>query len=132
MTGISYEAKTKYKNRKYSIEFSEDGTFEDVEINMREPELQYIVYEGIELTLKSQFKEFGIMKIQEQFSGDIIEVKKLWDKESSQDKITKRYELIVKGKTKRTFELFEFLFSDTGNLLSQKKLITKINDNLEF
>lgn len=128
----SVEAKFKYNNEKYSIEFDTLGNLEDIEIKMKWKHLQKTLKDSITAQLLEDCKKFKIQKVQIQYSGDrSILLSKIKTGESTGNYIV-RYEIVVKCSKARDVALFEYLFSHTGQQLSVSKIIFKNSSNLEY
>ncbi len=129
----SIEAKTKYNSKKYSIEFDTSGQLEDVEIEIHYKTLPKSVKDAINKHLKSVFLRYKIQKIQIQYSGTPKNVlTALKNNNLLKDNITTKYELIIKGKTQTSKNLYEFTFNAKGNFEKNSKIILKNTDHLEF
>lgn len=133
LQGQSIEAKTKYNAKKYSIEFSTLGQLQDVEIELHYKQLPEAIKKAINTHLKSTFLRYKIQKTQIQYSGapDNI-LAYLKTNITSQNNITTKYELIIKGKTKTTKNLYEFTFNAKGIFEKSSKIVFKNTDHLEF
>ena len=116
----SYELKCKCGGRSRSIEFSEYGALEDVEITIKKRKIEQNTRKKINSTLDSIARKNRIEKVQLQFlpssnnPADIarnIELKKL-----------DNYELIVAFKEKRKIYRKELLFDRDGNLLTSRDI----------
>ena len=117
---ISYEAKLKYQDRKYSIEFDENGLLEDVELDSRKRRIPKETLFKISKTLDSIAEKYRVEKVQEQYiAGD-------QNSQQIQQKIARdsldNYELIVAFKDKRKIYRKEFLFDKKGKFISQRDI----------
>ena len=66
----TFEAKTKHSGKHYSIEFSELGILEDIEIKIKWGVLSKDVQQAVLKDLESRYGKFKINKIQIQYSGN--------------------------------------------------------------
>jgi hypothetical protein len=117
---ISYEAKLKYQNRKYSIEFDEQGKIEDVEIQVSKRSIKKKAFLKIENYLDTVARKYRIEKVQEQYVGEnktAIQIK-----EQIAQKLVDNYELIVAFKNNRKIYRREYLFDNKGNFLSKRDI----------
>lgn len=117
---ISYEAKLKYQNRKYSIEFDEQGKIEDVEIQLSKRSIKKKAFLKIENYLDTVARKYRIEKVQEQYVGEnktAIQIK-----EQIAQKLVDNYELIVAFKNNRKIYRREYLFDNKGNFLSKRDI----------
>ena len=129
--GISFEAKSKFKDKNYSIEFDSNGTIEDIEIEKKWNDLPKTIQQNIINSLQNTFIKHKIRKIQIQFSAkekDLIN----YFKDDVKNNITVKYEIVVKGKTDSGKYLFELLFNNTGQLEATSKIVFRNTDNIEF
>lgn len=131
--GKTFEAKVCYKKRKHSIEFSEKGEIIDVEIKVNFSELDKEVQKKIRKTLGERFRKFKIKKTQIQYTGDESAMyTAVFDLETHHEKSLPLYELIVKGKAKKSYVKYEFLFDSKGNIMKELQFAPQNTDNLEF
>lgn len=128
----SIEAKTKYKGNWYSIEFSEDGTLEDIEIEVKWRDLDQQIANGLKDLLDSTFERYRIEKIQLQYIGAPSVMAQLFDTKQNATNLTLNYELVVSSKVEGAFKQFEFLFSQQPAILSKKEIISKNTVHIEY
>ncbi|MFD2566197.1 hypothetical protein [Pseudotenacibaculum haliotis] len=129
--GKSIEAKTKFKSVKYSIEFDTNGNLQDVEIEISTEDISKDTYSKIQNTFSSDFSKFKIIKIQKQLSGSEKKVLDHLLKETN-NVITIKYEIVVKGKSNKGKNLYEYTFTNSGALEKREKIIFKNSDHLEY
>ncbi|NND34016.1 MAG: hypothetical protein HKN76_15615 [Saprospiraceae bacterium] len=128
----SIEAKTRFKGQRYSIEFSQDGKLEDVEIQIKWKNLPDEARSNITTHLKSIYSRYTIDRIQIQYTGKTTSIlAKLRDGKSS-EAITTNYELVIAVKVSKTHKLYEYLFSESGRFLQSVEIMTQNVDNIEF
>lgn len=113
---VSYEAKLRYRGKKYSIEFNENGILEDVEIDTRKRKISKEALLNIESVLDTMARKYLIEKIQEQYLAKHKTTTQV--KENISNNKIDNYELIVAFKDKRTIYRKEMLFDKKGNLIS--------------
>lgn len=130
-TGQSIEAKTKYQNKKYSIEFNMDGSLQDIEVETHKDDISVKTYANITNVLEIKFDKHWIKKIQIQYSGS-KEALLAFFKSGHPNNITTNYEIVLKGKTKNDKALYEYLFNEEGTLKSTKTIIFRNTDNIQF
>jgi len=131
-TASSIEAKTYTEEGKYSIEFSDNGSLEDIEIEMdfnAVPEVTRLV---IQSYFKNNFKRHNIRKTQMQITGDPADIKSRLTSKSQPAPIAINYELIAKGKDDEGVHLYELLFSENGELIRRAKIVFSSTNNLEY
>ncbi len=129
----SIEAKTKFQQKKYSIEFDNTGQLEDVEIEIKQQTLPSNVQNEISSYLKEQFQKHKICKIQVQYLGQTTAIiNAINQQEFKLANITTNYELVVKVKQNNIYQEMEFLFDAKGQFLQQAIIIDQNTDNLEY
>lgn len=136
LQSVSIEAKTKSKvnGKKYSIEFSKSGSFEDVEIEIDWMLLPIPTQRGICNYLAGHFEKYKIQKIQVQFTGSIPKVQDKIRARSLQPdaQVMTHYELVAKVKKQDDVYRLELLFNQAGAFVRQARLVSKNTDNLEY
>jgi hypothetical protein len=117
---LSYEAKLRYQDRKYSIEFDKNGLLEDVELDSRKRRIPKEALFKISKTLDSIARRYRIEKVQEQYVAGDQNTQQIKEK-IARDNFD-NYELIVAFKDKRKIYRKEFLFDKNGNFISQRDI----------
>ncbi|WP_425635860.1 hypothetical protein ACPUEN_10610 [Algoriphagus yeomjeoni] len=131
-SGYSYEAKFKLKGKFYSVEFDSLGLIQDVEIEIDFKELPMEVQAGLEGHLSADYKSSDIKRIQIQYSGKPDNLEDFFD-QNSLEGILIRFEIEFIGPDATgDLELFEGLFSETGELIMKRKIILVPSENLVF
>lgn len=128
----SIEAKTKYKRHRYSIEFSENGILEDIEVEIKVRDLNPEIIKKIRATIEKSHGNFKLEKIQLQYSGNKDLLKRVLDNKPIPDALTIKYEIVISSKESDTFKRFELLFNEALELESTTEIITKNNINIEY
>jgi hypothetical protein len=129
---MSFEAKTKYQGQRLSIEFSEDGTFEDMEILTRQDEVPGETYKVITQYFSTTYKKHKIRKIQVQYTGKIKLFKHFFKQKEAPPELKRRYEVVVSAKENGAYQMFEYLFDSKGKFLQKSVITLKPSDNIEF
>jgi hypothetical protein len=128
----SVEAKFKRNSKKYSIEFGLLGNLEDAEIEIKFNELPKSIQQSISNELKKDCSKFKVNKVQIQYSGSPSSVLlKILKSEDHEDLIT-NYELVIRCKSEKKIALYEYLFSESGEVLSSSEIIFKNSSHLEY
>ncbi|WP_339905135.1 hypothetical protein [uncultured Cyclobacterium sp.] len=127
----SYEAKFYHKKKKYSVEFSMDGTLEDIEVLVHWRRLPKKVKQNISKYFSDNFLKTNIRKIQIQYTGKSENLKN-WINTNKSDNIIIKYEVEFYGKTSSTKKLWEGLFDKEGELLMKREIILTPSNNLFF
>jgi hypothetical protein len=129
---VSYEAKTRYNGEKYSIKFSEDGTFEDMEIEMPYKDIPDEAHKPIEEFLLSEFGSYSIEKVQIQFTGNAELIRTNFRDGAGMPAIDIHYEIVISAKLDGSYSLFEYLFSKTGGFVHKARIIEKSINNIIY
>ncbi|HMQ46960.1 MAG TPA: hypothetical protein PKA00_08175 [Saprospiraceae bacterium] len=128
----SIESKFKMNNHKYSIEFDTLGNLEDIELQIKWDELNKTLQDSIDFHLREDCKKFIVRRIQIQYSGDrSVLLPKIKTGESAEDYMIK-YELVVKCCYENNINLFEYLFSNSGQKLKVSQIVFKNSSHLEY
>jgi hypothetical protein len=134
-TGIdrtSFEAKTRFRGKRYSIEFSEDGTLEDIEIQIKQKEIPIDSYQAIHEYFSDTYGKFSFEKIQIQYSGDPALIALFFQNGEMKDEIEVHYEIVISTRFEGMFLMFEYLFTQEGEFVKKAQITMKPTDNLEF
>ena len=132
LSKYTYEAKTSHNNLNFSIEFDSVGIIEDVEIQINWKNIPELAKKNIEFYLNKVYQKKKIIKVQIQFTGkpeNLIKIIK--DRELKQGLI-KKYEIVLKGKENKKFQMIEYLFTNEGKFENKAIIMMKNTDNLEY
>lgn len=132
LNSTSFEAKTKYHGRRYSIEFNNDGILEDIEVQTKWKELPEYERSKMEDYLGERFGNYSINKLQYQFSGQTEVMSQFLIDLEYTEQITQRYEVVIHTKINGKFKRFELLFDWAGGYLSSAEFVPKNADNIEY
>ncbi len=127
----SYEAKFKKSGRRYSIEFSEDGSIEDIEYIAKWKDLPKDVMNTIDSYFQNEYDKVKTHKIQVQYTGADSILSKALRKDDILS-LTRRYEIEYYGKQKREKVFWEGLFDEHGGLIEKREIIQRPVDNLNY
>lgn len=128
----SFEAKFKLDRVRYSIEFDTLGTVEDIEVEQEWKKMEEVLQTVISERLKEDCLKHKIDKVQVQYSGEPSELLALFQPNGSMQKLQVRYEIVVKCKKEDDVNLYEYLFSKTGETLAVSKIVFKNSSHLEY
>jgi hypothetical protein len=128
----SYEAKTKRDGKKFSIEFSAEGVFEDVEIEIETNGIPKNTYSRITDYLSTEFQKYSFEKVQIQYTGDPDQVLAYFSSEATQSALTVNYEIVISTRIENSYVRFELLFSEEGNFIKKSKIVSKNVDNIIY
>jgi len=116
----SFEVKFKHKRKRYSLEFSEDGVIEDLEVLTKFKTINEEKKSIIEGYFKSSFNKYKLIKVQKQFvyhekldpltfANDIL------DNTSTE---APNFEIIAEVKTNKKRDIREFTFDESGTFVN--------------
>lgn len=108
----SYEAKFWLDGARWSVEFSSDGTFEDVEVERTLTDLDATSAAAIRSTLAERFSRHTIRKLQVQYTT--------WPPDLD---APVAYELVVEGTTSKELGVFELTLDSNGVLVSERRVV---------
>lgn len=121
------------EKNKFSIEFSENGTILDVEKTVKLKELPLDTQQKITSALEKRFRKYQLKKIQIQYVGSENAIyKEIFQLKPQQEKPIINYEIVVKGKTDKTYQSFEILLNTKGAIEKELKIKSNLSLNLEF
>jgi hypothetical protein len=132
LLGNSIEAKFKYDDQKYSVEFDTLGNFQDIEIEIELSEVPKAVARTIVEQIDGNYSKNKIRKIQVQFSGEISSLGVFVSVENPGGAFEVKYELVVKGKKERDWNLYEMTFNRQGHLEATSEILLRNIDNLVY
>lgn len=130
----TYEAKLKVNKKRYSVEFSYEGVFQDAEELIIEKEMPQYVIDTIRGKLKETFKKFEFKKIQKQYTskGDVMKVLKEKNLSEAKKEIMVNYEIVIFGETGTKQAYYEYLFDGDGIFKEMQELEEKTTDNFFY
>ena len=142
----NFEAKLKYDDNYYSVEFDSLGTVIDIEVKLDWDDIALKRRTAMQKQLKEKFGRYSIEKIQEQWIGDIPFLKYRvlsfddYDEEDddpNDDDIRYKdyqhnYELIIIAKENNVHHSFEVILSAKGDILKISKIIEDNIDHLTY
>jgi hypothetical protein len=126
----SLEAKFKKRRQRYSIEFSLDGTLEDVEIEVKRKDIDLLLWKKIKIQLDSVSDQWRVEKMQQQYVSNPFNKEGLLLK--IEEKEFDNLELIVAFKSNRKIYRKELLFNTEGEIINQRNVNRLAYDFLLF
>lgn len=130
---ITIEAKAKYKKERYSIEFFENGVFQDVEIEVKPNKIPYSTFSRLTGILSQRHKKYKIEKVQIQHTGDRnLVLMFLKENRNHSEGITISYEVVISTKMDGNYLMLEYLFSETGGYLLSNEIISRRKDTIDY
>lgn len=130
---ITIEAKAKLNKERHSIEFFENGIFQDVEIEINPNKIDYGTYSKITGILSQRHKKYKIEKVQIQYTGDRnIVLMFLRENRNNLKGITINYEVIISTKMDGNYLMIEYLFSETGEYVQSDQIVSNRKDRIDY
>jgi hypothetical protein len=129
---ISFEAKFKINRTKYSVEFDSLGNIEDIEIEVDWRDLKTQLKDTISAQLNKNCNSHKITKLQIQYTGSKADLWHQLKYQAINPNAIVHYELIVKCRQSKDVNLFEYLFSEFGKIVSVSKIVFKNSSHLEY
>ncbi|MBN2174488.1 MAG: hypothetical protein JW731_10160 [Bacteroidales bacterium] len=130
--GKTFEAKTKHRNHKFSIEFDNYGVLLDVEQKVDFDELDESVKTSISKTIGDLFTTYKVRKTQIQWTGKSKGLMDLIKNGRSDKPYTTQYEIIVDARKDGFSSYYEVLLDSSGNPLEVLEIKQPNADNLVF
>lgn len=121
----SYEVKFKLKRKLYSVEYNGQGVLEDVEVKIKKKSIPPSIATSITTYFKTTFNKHKLIKIQEQYVYEKVELDAKAYLESIILKATTtqpNYEIIAEVKQNKKRTIKEFTFNSKGEFLSARTL----------
>lgn len=132
LTEKTIEAKFRKNKVRFSVEFDTLGRIQDVEIGLPWNDVSLDLRSIIEAHLEKKCSMHRIVKVQHQFSGKRNQLFLLIKNAQISDELDVKYEMIVRCRQEKSVDLYEYLFSQTGVILSVSKVIFKNSSHLEY
>ena len=130
---ISYEAKFQYRKRSISVEFSQEGLLEDIEIIKKYTELPEPLQNAIEHYLSKHTQSFKIIRCQEQYRHEGTAPQKTISDVLGENWTNPLfYELEVDLRIDKTWRSEEWVFDQQGKFISKRHIINRAQDNLLY
>ncbi len=126
-----YEAKFKWKGKRQSIEFDTIGNIINIEIQLKFRDIPKKAKSTIDTYFSENYENYKIKKVQIQYLGKPDDLEDLID-EDEWENITTNYEIEFLGQSKTQNDLFEALFSYTGQLLELRVIELPSSDILKY
>lgn len=127
------EAKATIRRVRHSIEFCEEGIFQDVEIEVKPDEIPYSTNSKISEILSLRHKKYRIEKVQIQYTGDRnVVLRLLRENRSNTEGIILNYEIVVSTKLDGVYIMLEYLFSEAGEFVQSSQIISRRIDTIDY
>ncbi|MEL6593167.1 MAG: hypothetical protein AAFQ68_23920 [Bacteroidota bacterium] len=131
-SGLSYEAKVKSEQGRFSIEFDESGQLQDVELTQDWDQVPEKARLAIQSYLLKRFTRHRIQKIQLQWTGPEATLQALIRQEATNELYTQKYELVIRAQDQADTQWYEMLFSASGQLENAATFRLRNTDNLDY
>lgn len=127
----TFEAKVKVGKKRFSVEFSDEGDFQDAEALISEKELPKATLVAITSALEKTFLKFELKKIQKQYTRKNEFIALIESKGASELKMSLsfNYEIIIYGEGISSKSYYEYLFDKNGLFLRKQELHESNYDN---
>jgi hypothetical protein len=126
----SFEAKFKKQRQRYSMEYSQNGTLEDVEIEVKHKDIDSQLWGKIAIQLDSISHRWRVEKVQQQYVSVPFDKAALLLRIEGEE--FDNLELIVAFKSNRNIYRKELLFNREGKLINQRNVKRLAYDFLLF
>ncbi len=130
--GKSVEAKSRRNGKKYSVEFDLSGALQDVEVELPWKALPEPVRGEICQALKADFERYRIGKVQRQYTGKPAEVLNHLTQRDDGQRLTIKYEIMLRGRKEREAHQYQYTFSAEGKVEKRAIQVFRNTDNLEY
>ena len=132
LSKYTYEAKTFHNNLNFSIEFDSLGIIEDVEFKIEWKSIPESTKKNIDFYLDSIYIKKKIVKVQIQYTGKPENLINILKDINQNQRLTRKYEIVLKGKENKKYQMMEYLFSNEGRFEHKATIMIKNTDNLEY
>tara|TARA_B100000989_G_C19411518_1_gene414577 strand:- start:95 stop:670 length:576 start_codon:yes stop_codon:yes gene_type:complete len=132
LSKYTYEAKTFHDNLNFSIEFDSLGIIEDVEFKIEWKSVPELTKKNIDIYLDSIYQKKKIIKVQIQYTGKPENLINILRDRNQNQRLTRKYEIVLKGKENKKYQMMEYLFSNEGKFEHKATIMIKNTDNLEY
>jgi len=127
-----YEAKLKWNKQWHSVEFYTNGEVLNIEILLKESELNDTLRSTIKSYLEKQYSHYNITRIQIQYTGKSDDLEDIIDENEIAESIIIQYEIEFYGKNETEDNMFEGIFDANGNLVKKRIIQVPATDNIDF
>lgn len=131
--GNSIEAKVKFRNHKYSVEFDSNGNLLDVEKTVSFKKLNQKTSDAISRSLATKFGNYKILKVQIQWTAkDDETLTELIQNGTSTHFYDEKFEIVIETHKDDTYKAFENLIDRKGEIEKSLELDLRSMKNMEF
>ena len=131
---VSYEIKFKKARLHYSVEFSDSGDLEGIEVRIKPVDIPQESWEEIGKHLSGTFPKYKVRKIQQQYRRAAFASDSLAFRNAFQNLLLPeiRYELTIHAKTEEGSRDFEITYDARGNFIMMKKSLPPNYDHVLY
>ncbi|WP_046756347.1 hypothetical protein [Kordia jejudonensis] len=130
---ISYETKLKHKGTRYSIEFSEKGILEDIEVTIKAKNIKPKTLELIKKHMYNRYASFRFKKIQRQYTPTNTSPQKVFKNAFSNDTESDfSYEIIAEVREGKKRYFIEITFTKDGEFNLVRTIIRSSYDHILY
>ncbi|MDX1332882.1 MAG: hypothetical protein R3252_07625 [Robiginitalea sp.] len=131
---VSYEVKFKKARLHYSVEYSDAGELEDIEVRIKTVDIPSESWEALEEHLTGSFEKYKVRKIQQQYRRASFPSDADTFQNAFQNLLLPeiRYELIVHAKTEDGYRDFEITYDARGKFIQKKKSLPPNYDHVLY
>ncbi|MEJ2583982.1 MAG: hypothetical protein P8Z38_02725 [Robiginitalea sp.] len=131
---VSYEIKFKKARLHYSVEFSDAGDLEDIEVRIKPVDIPEESWKLMEDHLSGAFQKYKVRKIQQQYRRSTFPSDSVTFRNAFQNLLLPeiRYELIVHAKTADGYRDFEITYDARGSFIGMKKSLPPNYDHVLY
>jgi hypothetical protein len=120
--GRSFEAKFRWQDRFYSVEFDSLGNLQDVEIEIKWSDLSNEIDKNITDYFENSLKSFKLEKIQIQYSGPLENIEDFFE-DGELEGVLVQYEIEFQaGDESGIIRLWEGIFTSEGKFVKSRKI----------
>ena len=133
-THHSYEIKFKKDRLHYSVEFSDSGDLEDIEVRIKPIDIPEDTWKAVEKHLGTLFTKYRVRKIQQQYPGSAFPSDSATFRNAFQNLLLPqiRYELVVHGKIPEGYRDYEILYDARGGFLKKRESLPPNYDHVLY
>ena len=132
LDGFANEAKVRENGTIYSIKFDTLGNLQDIEFIEKFNRLPLQIQTKVESYLQEQYDRYRVKKIQVQWIGDADLLRSVLLQENADRQHEINYEIEFSGRKHGDIQSYEALFSEEGEHLNTKKIITRNLNHLVY
>lgn len=131
--GVSIEAKFKSEDTRFSVEFTEAGELEDMEVLVNLSSLNKSIRKNVEQYLEESFDYYKVEKVQAQYINTLERILQWRKTDEKSRSLRPKYEIVVKSRNSgSSSKRFEFLFDEMGVFIRKESIVKRRDNILRF